>query len=107
MDSSSSTEKPARRTRQRSSFCTDFPPHRGCSNLCSLDYPTTITSSRRITRDLGTATGPDPKKFTYTFDHYAEIMKHFTEALALARYTLYMQDYGGPVRFLLAPADPD
>jgi len=35
----------------------------------------------------------------YTFDHIAETMNHFTEALGLSRYTLYMQDYGGPVVF--------
>jgi hypothetical protein len=45
---------------------------------------------------------PDPKKFAYTFDHYAEIMNHFSEALGLSRYTLYMQDYGGPVGFRMA-----
>ena len=41
---------------------------------------------------LDTADGPDPKKFAYTFGHYAEIMNYFTEALGLSRYTLYMQD---------------
>src|SRR4029079_1211011 len=30
-----------------------------------------------------------------------------TEALGLSRYTLYMQDYGGPVGFRIALADPD
>ena len=38
----------------------------------------------------------DPKKFAYTFDHIAKIMNHFTEAQGISRYTLYMQDYGGP-----------
>ena len=33
-------------------------------------------------------------------------MSHFTEALKLSRYTLYMQDYGGPVGFRMALADP-
>ena len=33
-------------------------------------------------------------------------MAHFTEALNLARYTLYMQDYGGPVGFRMALAHP-
>jgi hypothetical protein len=28
--------------------------------------------------------------------HIAETMNHFTEAFGLSRYTLYMQDYGGP-----------
>jgi len=32
---------------------------------------------------------------------------HFTEALGLSRYTLYMQDYGGPVGFRMALAHPD
>jgi len=48
---------------------------------------------------LRTQDWPDPKKFAYTFDHLAETMNHFTEALALSRYALYMQDYGGPVGF--------
>jgi pimeloyl-ACP methyl ester carboxylesterase len=49
----------------------------------------------------------DSKKFAYTFDHLAEIMSHFTETLGLSRYTLYMQDYGGPVGFRIALAHPD
>jgi pimeloyl-ACP methyl ester carboxylesterase len=65
-------------------------------HLIAPDYP-----------GFGHSDWPDPKKFTYTFDHCAEIMKHFTEALGLARYTLYMQDYGGPVGFRMALADPD
>ncbi len=55
---------------------------------------------------FGHSDWPDPKKFAYTFDHYAEIMNHFTEALGLSRYTLYMQDYGGPVGFRMAIAHP-
>ena len=50
---------------------------------------------------------PDPKTFAYTFDRYAEIMNRFTEALGLSRYTLYMQDYGGPVGFRMALAHPE
>jgi pimeloyl-ACP methyl ester carboxylesterase len=34
-------------------------------------------------------------------------MNHFTEALGLSRYTLYMQDYGGPVGFRMAAAHPN
>jgi pimeloyl-ACP methyl ester carboxylesterase len=51
---------------------------------------------------FGHSDWPDPKKFAYTFDRYAEIMARFTEALAIPRYTLYMQDYGGPVGFRMA-----
>jgi pimeloyl-ACP methyl ester carboxylesterase len=56
--------------------------------LVAPDYP-----------GFGHSDWPDPKKFAYTFDHYAEIMNRFTEALGLSRYTLYMQDYRGPVGF--------
>jgi hypothetical protein len=31
-------------------------------------------------------------------------MNHFIEALGLSRFTLYMQDYGGPVGFRMALA---
>src|SRR6266496_3859872 len=50
-------------------------------HLVAPDYP-----------GFGHSDWPDPKKFAYTFDHYAEIMNHFTEALGFSRYTLYMQD---------------
>jgi pimeloyl-ACP methyl ester carboxylesterase len=56
---------------------------------------------------FGHSDWPDPKHFAYTFDHYAEVLGHFTEALGLSRYTLYMQDYGGPVGFRMALAHPE
>src|SRR5229473_6005141 len=65
-------------------------------HLVAPDYP-----------GFGHSDWPDAKKFAYKFDHYAEIMNHFTEALGLSRYTLYMQDYGGPVGFRMALAHPD
>ena len=34
-------------------------------------------------------------------------MNRFTEALGLSRYTLYMQDYGGPVGFRMALTHPE
>ena len=65
-------------------------------HLVAPDYP-----------GFGHSDWPDPKKFAYTFDHIAETMNHFTEALGLSRYTLYMQDYGGPVGFRMALAHSD
>jgi len=65
-------------------------------HLVAPDYP-----------GFGHSDWPDPKEFAYTFDHYAEIMNHFTEALGLSCFTLYMQDYGGPVGFRMALAHPD
>ena len=65
-------------------------------HLVAPDYP-----------GFGHSDWPDLRHIAYTFDHYAEIITHFTEALGLARYTLYMQDYGGPVDFRMAVAHPD
>jgi pimeloyl-ACP methyl ester carboxylesterase len=65
-------------------------------HLVAPDYP-----------GFGHSDWPEPKKFAYTFDHIADIMNHFTEALGLSHYTLYLQDYGGPVGFRLALAHPD
>jgi pimeloyl-ACP methyl ester carboxylesterase len=65
-------------------------------HLIAPDYP-----------GFGHSDWPDPKRFAYTFDHIAEIMNHFAEFLRLSRYTLYMQDYGGPVGFRMALAYPD
>jgi pimeloyl-ACP methyl ester carboxylesterase len=56
---------------------------------------------------FGHSDWPDPTQFAYTFDRLAEIMNRFTEAIALPRYTLYMQDYGGPVGFRMALSHPE
>ena len=65
-------------------------------HLIAPDYP-----------GFGHSDWPDPKKFAYTFDHIAEVMTHFTESLGLSHYSLYMQDYGGPVGFRMILAHPE
>jgi pimeloyl-ACP methyl ester carboxylesterase len=65
-------------------------------HLVAPDYP-----------GFGHSDWPDPKQFAYTFDHIASVMDGFTKALGLSRYTLYMQDYGGPVGFRMALAHPE
>jgi pimeloyl-ACP methyl ester carboxylesterase len=65
-------------------------------HLVAPDYP-----------GFGHSDWPGPKEFAYTFDRYAEIMARFTEALAIPHYTLYMQDYGGPVGFRMALTHPE
>ena len=65
-------------------------------HLIAPDYP-----------GFGHSDWPNPKEFAYTFDRIAAVMDHFTQALGLQRYTLYMQDYGGPVGFRLALAHPE
>jgi pimeloyl-ACP methyl ester carboxylesterase len=65
-------------------------------HLIAPDYP-----------GFGHSDWPDPKQFDYTFDHIARVIDDFTKTLGLTRYTLYMQDYGGPVGFRLALAHPE
>jgi pimeloyl-ACP methyl ester carboxylesterase len=56
---------------------------------------------------FGHSDAPSAKEFAYTFDRLATIVDHFTQAVELSHYTLYMHDYGGPVGFRLAMAHPD
>ncbi|MDB6145349.1 MAG: alpha/beta hydrolase [Pseudomonas sp.] len=65
-------------------------------HLVAPDYP-----------GFGHSDSPDPKVFAYTFDHLASVMVHFTEALGLKNYALYVQDYGGPVGMRMALAHPE
>jgi pimeloyl-ACP methyl ester carboxylesterase len=65
-------------------------------HLVAPDYP-----------GFGHSSAPTPQEFSYTFDNIAKVMDHFTEALHLRRYTLYMQDYGGPVGFRMALVHPE
>jgi pimeloyl-ACP methyl ester carboxylesterase len=65
-------------------------------HLVAPDYP-----------GFGHSDWPDPKQFDYTFDHIASVMDSFTQALGLSHYTLYMQDYGGPVGFRMALSHPE
>jgi len=68
----------------------------GQFHMVAPDYP-----------GFGHSDAPTPKEFSYTFDNVAKVMEHFTESLNLTKYTLYMQDYGGPVGFRMALAHPD
>ncbi|MCG5472379.1 alpha/beta hydrolase [Micromonospora sp. LAH09] len=64
---------------------------------------------RLIAPDLpgfGHTDAPDPDRFPYTFDRLADVMAHFATAVGAEHYLLYVQDYGGPVGFRMALADP-
>jgi pimeloyl-ACP methyl ester carboxylesterase len=50
---------------------------------------------------------PDRRHYKYSFDGLAETILAFTDALGLARYALYVFDYGAPTGFRLAMARPD
>lgn len=56
---------------------------------------------------FGHSAWPSPQEFSYTFDHLAEVMQAFAEELQLSRYTLFLQDYGGPVGLRMAVAHPE
>jgi pimeloyl-ACP methyl ester carboxylesterase len=56
---------------------------------------------------FGHSDAPAPKDYAYTFDNIAKLMDHFTEKLGLTKYSLYVQDYGGPVGFRMALAHPE
>jgi len=43
----------------------------------------------------------------YTFDHLTEIVDRFLELQRVVDYSLYLQDYGGPIGFRLALAHPE
>ena len=65
---------------------------------------------RVIAPDLpgfGNTTAPMRGTFTYSFDHLAQVIDGFTEALHLDRYALYIFDYGSPVGLRLAMAHPE
>jgi pimeloyl-ACP methyl ester carboxylesterase len=50
---------------------------------------------------------PEQRKYSYTFDALALTILAFTDALGLARYALYVFDYGAPTGFRLAMARPE
>ncbi len=65
-------------------------------HLVAPDYP-----------GFGYSDAPDPDQFGYTFDHLAAIIDKFVTIIGLQQYTLFMQDYGGPIGFRLALAHPE
>jgi pimeloyl-ACP methyl ester carboxylesterase len=65
-------------------------------HLVAPDYP-----------GFGQSDAPTAKEFAYTFDHIAQVMNDFIDAVGLKSYVLYMQDCGGPVGMRLAVAHPE
>lgn len=65
-------------------------------HLIAPDYP-----------GFGLSEAPSPPSFAYTFDHLAKVINDLTERLGLSPYTLYLQDYGGPIGFRIAIEHPE
>lgn len=49
---------------------------------------------------------PPADEFTYTFDALTELTAGLLDHLGVTRYALYVQDYGAPIGWRLALADP-
>jgi pimeloyl-ACP methyl ester carboxylesterase len=56
---------------------------------------------------FGYSAAPGIDDFNYTFDGLTDAIERFTDGLALERYTIYMQDFGGPVGLRLATRRPE
>jgi pimeloyl-ACP methyl ester carboxylesterase len=67
----------------------------GQYHLIAPDYP-----------GFGNSSQPDTGSFVYSFDHLALVMGDFIETIGLKKFSLYMQDYGGPIGFRIAAANP-
>ena len=65
-------------------------------HLIAPDYP-----------GFGYSSAPSVTEFDYTFDHLTDVIERFVQDLKLESFSLYMQDYGGPVGFRLAARHPE
>jgi len=56
---------------------------------------------------FGFSVAPDPQNKSYTFENLAKVIGGFTRTIGLNRFAVYVFDYGAPVGFRLALAQPD
>lgn len=63
--------------------------------LVAPDYP-----------GYGQSSMPKVTEFDYTYENLAKVVEKFTVALALKKYSLYVQDIGAPIGFRLAAKYP-
>jgi len=56
---------------------------------------------------FGQSDMPDRRRFSYTFDNLARIIDRFTQVVGLARFAIYVFDYGAPTGFRLATWHPE
>ena len=65
-------------------------------HLIAPDYP-----------GFGLSSSPLPSVYNYSFDNLALTINHFIDALRLKKFSLYVQDYGGPIGFRIAAQRPE
>jgi pimeloyl-ACP methyl ester carboxylesterase len=56
---------------------------------------------------FGQSDMPSRERFSYTFARLAEVIERFTEVIGLARFSIYVFDYGAPTGFRLAVRHPE
>jgi pimeloyl-ACP methyl ester carboxylesterase len=56
---------------------------------------------------FGQSDMPPRHAFKYTFEHLAETIDHFTAAIGLKRFAIYIFDYGAPVGLRIALRHPE
>ena len=65
-------------------------------HLIAPDYP-----------GFGNSDFPSPDEYEYTFDNMAKTINAFLEKKKLTSYAIMMQDYGAPIGFRIATANPE
>jgi pimeloyl-ACP methyl ester carboxylesterase len=56
---------------------------------------------------FGQSDMPARDKFSYTFNHIADVIDRFTEVIGFDRFALYVFDYGAPTGFRIAVRHPE
>lgn len=64
-------------------------------HLVAPDYP-----------GFGQSSAPSAKDYQYSFANLTAVMEDFIDALELKKFSLYVQDYGGPIGFRIAAKRP-
>lgn len=70
----------------------------------TLTEPSPRLTFKRKPLRTGSSRGPNRRRWSGAFDNIARLMERFFEAKRVGRYALCMQDFGGPIGFLL-PGD--
>lgn len=84
-------------------------------------FPSSSHMYRNLIRDLsdsyylvapdypgfGESSFPSPEEYEYTFDNIAKTVDNFLEQRGIAKYSLFIQDYGAPIGFRIATAHPE
>jgi pimeloyl-ACP methyl ester carboxylesterase len=94
---------------------------RGAPTLLLLHgYPSSSFMFRNLISDLsdkyhliapdypgfGKSEQPPIAQFAYTFDNFAAIIEEFLDKLGIAKFSIYLMDYGAPIGYRIAAKNP-